>query len=257
MKKGLYFILVFMISFSCNSMKEITVLPRESKQLIIVVTDSETTTKGSMYLFERSDKGWERTLDSIPVCVGKNGLAWGKGLHTENGISGFPAKKEGDGKSPAGIFTIGAVFGYASEVEMKALKMPYIPVSQMTECVDDVNSAFYNQIVAKDEQERKGKLDWKSAEKMRFMGEVYEIGATVEHNMHPVNNGGGSCIFLHIWSGPDSYTAGCTSMSSGNMKRLAFWMDKSKKPVLVQLTKSLYSELKVKWKLPVIVVGQR
>jgi D-alanyl-D-alanine dipeptidase len=250
MSKGLIIILIVLLSVSCNSMKEISVLPKASKQMMLVITESATSTKGVMYLFERNDGNWAIIPGNIPVCVGKNGLAWGKGLHKELAINGFPIKKEGDGKSPAGIYSLGAVFGYASADEMKGLKMPYIPVSQMTECVDDENSAYYNQIVAKDETDKKGKFDWKSSEKMRLMGEVYDIGATVEHNMHPVNNGGGSCIFLHIWSGPDSYTAGCTSMSPENMKKLAFWMDKAKSPVLAQLTKPLYMELKQKFGLP-------
>ncbi|HEX3009156.1 MAG TPA: hypothetical protein VHO90_16250, partial [Bacteroidales bacterium] len=64
--------------------------------------------------------------------------------------------------------------------------------------------------------------------------------------------GGGSCIFLHVWSGPESFTAGCTSMSLENMKRLALWMDANKKPVLVQLTHDLYSRFKQQWNLPEI-----
>ncbi len=254
MRKAIYFILFVLLSVSCSSMKEITVLPKESQQMLLVITGSETSTQGTMYLFERSARRWEFLHENIPVCVGKNGLAWGKGLHREMSISGFPVKREGDGKSPAGIFRIGAVFGYAPAEAMSALKMPYIPVNQMTECVDDVNSAYYNQIVASDELEKAGKYDWKSSEKMHQMGAVYDIGATVEHNMNPVNNGGGSCIFLHVWSRPDSYTAGCTSMSPENMKSLAFWMDKAKKPLMVQLTKSLYEELKTKWELPELVV---
>lgn len=253
MKKAFYILISIMLISSCNSLKKNFSLPVESKQMLLVLTDSETSRKGTMFLYERTAKTWQELAISIPVCVGKNGLAWGKGLHQEEIIDGFPVKNEGDGKSPAGIFGIRAVFGYAPNVD--GLKMPYIPVSEITECVDDVNSQHYNQVVNKTELEKAGKFDWNSSEKMRFMGEVYEIGAIVEHNMDPVKNGYGSCIFLHIWSGADSYTAGCTSMSPENMKRLAGWLDKSKKPVMVQLTTSLYQELKHKWGLPEVKSG--
>ena len=34
-------------------------------------------------------------------------------------------KTEGDGRSPAGVFELGAAFGYATAEEMKGLKISY------------------------------------------------------------------------------------------------------------------------------------
>jgi len=40
----------------------------------------------------------------------------------------------------------------------------------------------------------------------------YRLGVFVEHNTKPRRAGFGSCIFLHIWSGPTEPTIGCTAM---------------------------------------------
>jgi D-alanyl-D-alanine dipeptidase len=119
----------------------------------------------------------------------------------------------------------------------------------MTECIDDVNSELYNQVVNKDKVE---KVDWKSSEKMRSMGIYYELGVIVDNNRNPVEKGKGSCIFLHNWSNPNETMAGCTAMAADKMKEIVYRLDAGKKPVLVQLTKELYIILVDKWSLPVI-----
>jgi hypothetical protein len=57
---------------------------------------------------------------------------------------------------------------------------------------------------------------------------------------------------LHNWSNPSETMAGCTAMAPLEMKETAYWLDKSKKPVLVQLTRALYIELMKQWELPEI-----
>ena len=44
--------------------------------------------------------------------------------------------------------------------------------------------------------------------------------------------------------------AGCTAMDPDKMKEIVYWLDETKNPVLVQLTKQLYLELMRKWGLP-------
>ena len=87
----------------------------DSHQLILVLTDSASTTKGYLYRFERQNQksSWELTKEKIPVVLGRNGLAWGRGLHPIDSAL-LPIKTEGDGKSPAGVFTLSSAFGYAA-----------------------------------------------------------------------------------------------------------------------------------------------
>lgn len=235
-------------------MHKMTEIPPAGKQMIVVLTDSVTATQGQLYRFEKSAREavWKQTEVKIPVCVGSKGLGWGLGLHEEKSIPGFPVKKEGDGKSPAGKFGLTCVFGFAPPEQQLNLKMPYLHVTDMLECIDDVNSVHYNQILDRAELEKTQKADWHSSEKMRSVGYMYEIGVVVEHNTPQIQNGGGSCIFMHVWSRPGSTTAGCTAMDVENMRKIAFWLDKSKDPVLVQLTRELYFQLKSRWNLPEI-----
>ena len=177
--------------------------------------------------------------------IGKNGLAWGAGLHELPSDTGRVLMKvEGDGKSPAGIFALTEAFGSIARPEF--VKLPYTKFDEWTECVDDVDSSFYNRIV---NRMQVGNFDWKSSEKMLAVGAPYELGVFVAHNNEP-QKGGGSCIFLHIWKTAETPTVGCTAMARENMEMILKWADGSKHPVLIQLPEDSYAQFQTKWKLP-------
>ena len=243
---GYYFIFLFVTL--CHSQVSNSPIPGDSHQMILVLTDSASATRGYLYRFERKnqDSSWEQTKEKIPIVLGRNGLAWGRGLHVIDS-SKLAVKIEGDGKSPAGVFTLTYAFGYASSNEMKGLKINYMEITAMRECIDDVKSEYYNQVINNNEVE---KIDWQSSEKMYFAGIYYEQGVIVDQNIDPIVKGSGSCIFLHNWSTPDETSAGCTEMEPANMKEIIYWLDYSAYPVLVQLNKQLYDEYQQSWKLP-------
>ena len=245
-----YYSILFILYSSfcfCQTIKD-SPIPIDSRQMILVLTDSIHSTNGYLFRFERlNDKSpWEPIGKTIPIVLGRNGLGWGRGL---NGIdsSKMPIKTEGDGRSPAGIFRLSSAFGYASSEEMKELKIPYIHITEMRECIDDINSEYYNQIILRDEME---KVDWKSSERMFFADIYYEQGVVVEQNVDPIVKGAGSCIFLHNWASPDETSSGCTEMEPANMKEIIYWLDSSANPILVQLTKQLYNDYQQVWELP-------
>ncbi|HQR36646.1 MAG TPA: hypothetical protein PLK30_28240 [Blastocatellia bacterium] len=207
-----------------------------SQQMILVTTSDWNAVDGELLRYERpsSQHPWRVVGSKIPVVVGRNGLAWGKGLHGDPSTlakPGDPVKKEGDGKAPAGIFKLSAAFGYASLKESANVKLPYLQATPTFECVDDVRSAYYNRLVDRD---KVAQPDWNSSEQMRRDDELYRWGAVVDHNAGKPEAGAGSCIFLHIWSGAGKGTAGCTAMESARMTELLSWLDGKKKPVLVQ-----------------------
>jgi len=72
----------------------------------------------------------------------------------------------------------------------------------------------------------------------------------VGYNAMPPVKGRGSCIFLHIWAGPESHTAGCTALDESELRRVIMWLDPEKRPAFVQLTVSDYSNLRARWTLP-------
>ena len=53
--------------------------------------------------------------EAIPAVVGRNGLAWGRGVRTDL-PAGEPQKREGDGRAPAGIFKLGPAFGMVGTI---------------------------------------------------------------------------------------------------------------------------------------------
>lgn len=215
---------------------------KNSSQMLFVTTDDWNAVQGTMQLYDRDTNGkWSAVSKVFPIVVGRNGLAWGRGLHNPTGDNTLQ-KKEGDGKSPAGIFVVGEAFGFASKEEADWIKFPYVHISEKLECVDDINSQYYNQLIAREPETN---VDWNSSEKMRAVGEEYRWGIVVKHNMSPVENGCGSCIFLHIWKSAESGTSGCTAMESTNIEMLLRWLDPNKNPVLVQLPTGELDKLKI------------
>jgi D-alanyl-D-alanine dipeptidase len=197
--------------------------------------------------FERANPkaAWSEIAPPFEVVIGRNGLAWGIGLHGTHPGAG-PVKKEGDGCAPAGVFLLRSAFGYASERQVNLSAFPYIALTRTSEGVDDPASRYYNRVIDAAAVTDK---DWKSSERMLRTDDLYRWGVIVEHNREPVP-GGGSCIFLHTWSGPRLGTAGCTAMPADKVEGIVRWLKKAGQPVLIQLPVAEYLRHKGEWHLP-------
>ena len=214
-----------------------------AKQIMLVITDDWNTVGANMYCFDIDECGnYQDRLSMIPVVIGKNGLAWSdeKFQLLEPQIA---TKTEGDSKAPAGIFTLGKMFGFAAEINKSYTD--YVQINNCVECIDDIKSKHYNHIV----DSQNISHDWSSSEKMSTIN-IYKYGIEVLHNRTPTKHGNGSCIFMHIWKGEDIGTEGCTAMSESNMIDVLKWLDYNKNPVLVQLPKNIYKQVQQEWKLP-------
>lgn len=214
-------------------------------QLLVVTTSDWNEIQGTIQLFERDRDGcsWIAIGQSMPAVIGKNGLAWGIGLHPHHSVP--LEKREGDKKSPAGIFSIGTAFGFASKTEMNHLQIEYLPLDLSIEAVDDPLSAYYNMIV----HNTRVKSDWNSSEKMSSEP-LYELGFAINHNFPNPQPEKGSAIFFHIWRNSNSGTAGCTATSKEYVSTILSWLKREKNPVIVQLPKPIYFQLKNTWQLP-------
>lgn len=232
--------------FCCLFAVHLNALPQECSQLIVVTTTDWDALKGFLRCYEKNSAGcWNTVGDEIPVVVGKKGLAWGKGLHPL--ICGATnLKREGDGRSPAGIFALGTAFGKLSTEQVASLKMDYLVLTPTIEAVDDVHSIYYNCIV---DREKINDPDWSSSEKM-FEEPLYDLGVVVDHNFPTPEPGRGSAIFIHIWRGESSGTAGCTAMKKEDLERVVFWLDPKAAPCLVQLPLEAYKILQLQCNLP-------
>lgn len=219
-------------------------------QLLVVVSSDWNAVEGMLYRFQRHLSGeWELVAPSYSVVLGKQGMGWGRGafdLSHEHGVH----KKEGDEKSPAGLFHLGPTFG--DELHRPYAKnMPFLLITDGLECVDDPNSMYYNQFVNTHSLRNR---DWKSSEKMKEIGHLYQIGIVVQHNLNPVESGMGSAIFMHVWSKEGVGTAGCTAMDVDHLREIAIWLDIHQKPCLVQLPINEYINKRSQWGLPKLPV---
>jgi D-alanyl-D-alanine dipeptidase len=218
------------------------VAPRaEVQQLLVILADGWQSPVATATLYERDGNEW-RTLASSAAVVGKNGLGWGLGVAAPlTPGADDPVKKEGDGKAPAGVFHLGSAFGNSPPRGA----WPFRELKTSTECVDDVTSEQYNQVV----ENNTVTVNWKSSEKMASEP-LYRLGAFVEHNWPNVSVGAGSCIFLHVWRERGRGTAGCTAFDEASLREVLELLRPEARPLLIQLPRSVYDANRVEARWP-------
>lgn len=204
-----------------------------SGQHLVAVVDEPGSTTGRLHRYERRGGEWHAVGTPVPIVVGRSGVG---------------PKREGDGRSPRGVFPLGFAFGYPEAAPVET-DVPYRHLPPESVCVDDGASERYNQIVFQPGSD----TDWESAEAMRrdlaHGDDLYALGVTVEYNPS-ASSGAGSCIFLHIWRGPESPTAGCTAMPEEDLRSVLGWLQPREEPILVQGSRGYLEELRSRGFLP-------
>ena len=215
-------------------------LPMNTTQVLLVTTADWNAPDAMLQRMERQADGWHPLGEAIPAKVGRNGLGWGLGLHA---VGEGVQKQEGDGKAPAGIFSLGTAFGYATQPPT-GLKMPYRVASERDYFIDAVDSPDYNQwrSIAPDVPNEPKAL-WSSFERMRRADQQYEYGMVVAHNTVSPLAGRGSAIFLHVWLDPNTATSGCTAMSREHLLSVLTWLNPAANPLLVQVPADQLADL--------------
>ncbi|MDD5394728.1 MAG: L,D-transpeptidase family protein [Thiothrix sp.] len=237
---------LFLLAACCRSPEQQLgklALPAVTTQVLLVTSADWNASEAVLQRMEKQADGWHAVGKDIPVRVGRNGLGWGLGLHTD-GTSGVQ-KKEGDGKAPAGVFALGNVFGYAAQAPA-GLQMPYRIASDRDYFVDATDSPDYNHWrTIPPEQANEPKQRWNSFERMRRDDHQYEYGLIIGHNMLPTTVGRGSAIFLHVWLNPETATSGCTAMSRENLLEVLTWLKPNAQPLLVQVPAGELADLRL------------
>ncbi len=213
-----------------------------SDQLVTAIVADWTATTAELRLWQRDGASWKLVRGPWPGVVGGAGTAWGIGLHGNGAPAGRsgPVKHEGDRKSPAGAFAVRGSYGYAKTIDTK---LGYQQVDDNWKCVDDPRSTQYTHVF----DARTTTKDWSSAEDMRRKDELYTWVVDVAHNPAAAP-GNGSCIFLHVWRGPDSVTVGCTAMEEHELAALIHDLEPT--ATFVLLPRAEYAALASAWGLP-------
>ena len=169
-------------------------LAKYYEQILVVAVKNE---EAILCFYQKAPSGkWKLELET-QAQIGKNGL--GK-------------RREGDGKTPVGVFSFTDAFGI---LKNPGAKIPYIQVKKNHYWIDDAKSEYYNQFVDSEEVIK----DWTSAEHICEYGEVYHYVMATDYNAEGIA-GVGSAIFLHCMTEEMEGTAGCVAIPEIFMKQL-------------------------------------
>lgn len=170
---------------------------REANQMVVVAGVGETTAWISLH--ERDAAGNWQELMTTPGFIGKNGL--GK-------------TKEGDAKTPVGVFGFTAAFGIAPD---PGCAIPYKQVDSNIYWSGDPRPGMkYNEMVdIRDLPD----LDTKESEHIIAYNPYYTYCLNIGYNAEGTP-GRGSAIFLHCFGLEKPYTGGCVSIPENKMRFL-------------------------------------
>jgi len=192
-------------------------IANDSKQALIVLNRDSGSSRAVVLGFEKRASQWNLGFGPLMAVIGKAGFA----------APGF--KREGDGRTPSGIFPLGTTFGYAESIQTR---MPYRQAKEDDLWVDDTASDDYNQWVKKDATRAA------SFENLLRKDNLYQYGIVIEYNTSPVIKGMGSAIFIHLWRGEGIPTEGCIALSEKDMQRILEWLDPNLKPFIAMGTQT-------------------
>ncbi|MEZ4239411.1 MAG: L,D-transpeptidase family protein [Myxococcota bacterium] len=221
-------------------------VPPQTRQLVLVVAPEVDGSAATVRLATRDADGWHAVGAPIPARIGANGVAWGIGLHPpQPGLQ----KVEGDERSPAGVFRLGAAYRDDSIAPLQ-VAWPVQHVGARDLWVEDPASPYYNlHLVVPG---TRALQPWEEQNRMILDNPVLSLKVAVQHNAPPgVISGAGSAIFLHTW-GRDGRvgTSGCTSVARSDLVRIIEWLDPAGAPVLALLTEADLARLGDAWGLP-------
>lgn len=181
---------------------------RYTNQIVVVSVFDE---KARLSLYE---KNVEKDSAEMELEAEKKAQYWELILETDAliGREGLGKRKEGDGKTPIGLFCFTKAFGI---LENPGTKVDYVQVDESHYWIDDGGSQYYNQFVSIDEVEQ----DWESAEHICEYGESYHYVLATSYNVEGIK-GAGSAVFLHCTNETTESTAGCIAIPEIYMKEI-------------------------------------
>ncbi|MFH1020780.1 MAG: L,D-transpeptidase family protein [Pseudomonadota bacterium] len=185
-------------------------LAGESSQVLLVVGEGSSKFTAKLYVLEKKHNTWRIAFPPLPALIGGNGFA-------------PPGeKKEGDVRTPSGVFALKRAFGYAAKIDTR---LSYQQTGADDIWVDDITSPDYNRCV------RKGETSAASFENMKLNDDRYKYGIVIEYNTEPIVKGAGSAIFIHVRRGENLPTMGCVALAENDILRVLGWLKPKAKPL--------------------------
>jgi L,D-peptidoglycan transpeptidase YkuD (ErfK/YbiS/YcfS/YnhG family) len=221
-------------------------LPAASTQCLVGFADTWDSSSVTLRLYSKVGGAWQPASDPWKGRLGKSGLVWGNGLSPNP--KGAVTKREGDNRSPAGVFGIGGAWGYDAAIR-KNPALPYRQITSRDLWVEDPQSPQYNRHVILNHDPA---TPWEKKQQMRQGDAAHALKLFIAHNAPPhAVPGAGSSIFFHIWRRDGAApTAGCTTMEKPKLQWLIAQLDPARRPLFVLLPKAEYAKYRGPWKLP-------
>jgi L,D-peptidoglycan transpeptidase YkuD (ErfK/YbiS/YcfS/YnhG family) len=179
-------------------------------QAIVVTAAAYGATTATLVASERAGTGWRTVFGPWTVHLGTAGLA-------------PPGeKREGDGRTPSGVYGFDFFFGVSPD---PGVRFPYRPVAGPNIVWDDdPASPLYNEWVDVDAQPAGARPE------PMYVTPAYSYGAVIAYNAARTP-GLGSAIFLHVSTGGP--TAGCVSLPVDQLLQVLRWLDPTQGPRIV------------------------
>jgi L,D-peptidoglycan transpeptidase YkuD (ErfK/YbiS/YcfS/YnhG family) len=175
--------------------------------VIAVAASGNGTSSATVTAYERGASGWKQVFGPWFAYIGRNGVA----------PSG--AKREGDGRTPSGVYGFDFMFGVDPD---PGVHYSYRRITGSNIVWDDDSySPNYNLWIDTNTQS--------AGVKPESMNNVpsYYYGAVIGYNDARTPSLG-SAIFLHVSHG--SSTAGCVALPSDELLSLLRWLDPGRSP---------------------------
>ena len=180
-----------------------------ASQAIVVSAAAYGRTTATLTAYQRAGAGWRTSFGPWTADIGNRGFA--------------PpgAKREGDGRTPSGLYGFAFFFGVDAN---PGVRFSYRQVAGTQDVWDDdPASPLYNEWVDSSRQNPGAQ-----PEPMDNLP-VYAYGAVIGYNSRRTR-GLGSAIFLHVSDGGS--TLGCVSLPSPELLALLRWLDPAQRPMI-------------------------
>ena len=139
-------------------------------------------------------------------------LVWaGREVVCTLGHGGIRAdKREGDGATPAGLFTLRRVLWRADRLaDPPVTRLPCAPILPTDGWCDWPEDPLYNRPVT---------LPYPARHKRMWRDDaLYDIVVIIGHNDDPVVPGAGSAVFMHLARADGGPTEGCVGLARGDL----------------------------------------
>ena len=168
---------------------------QNAEQIAIVSGTNGTNARFSFH--KKDETGTWQQIVSCPAYIGRNG--WGK-------------TREGDGKTPTGIYTFTMAFGIKAD---PGCPMGYTQADDSHYWVGDSASDMYNRFVSVNDY---GGFSRKDSEHIIDYTTAYKYCLNISYNENGTP-GKGSAIFLHCQT-KNHYTAGCVAIPENAMREV-------------------------------------